>query len=148
VHKDATGSRWHYISYPQTVGIGTPADIMAVRFEGDQPDWSAIPWTTLPMWYPGQTTWQWLTSAGHPGAPEVRADTRSCQDCHGAGANDVLKLAQATVHNERFHGGVSINWWFTLFAGMAVLIGGTSFVLTQSKRRTPDSSHRPETEEK
>jgi hypothetical protein len=124
-HKNATGSRWHYISHPQRVGIGTPADITAVRFTGRTPNWDEVPSVTIPLWYPGQITWEWLTSDAHPGAAEVRADTRSCASCHGSEPADVLKLAQASVFHETSPAGIPLNWLLTLIAVLAVLVGGT-----------------------
>jgi hypothetical protein len=136
IHKNATGSRWHYISHPVRVGIGTPADIMAVAFAGDAPNWDAMPWITVPMFYPAQINWEWLTSEVHPGAPELRADTRSCVDCHGGGTNDVVKLAQASVHWESTDTtGPQANWYLTLLAGFSILVAGTVFTLSVIPRK-------------
>ncbi|MBE2199486.1 MAG: hypothetical protein IAE79_12805 [Anaerolinea sp.] len=133
IHKNATGSRWHYISHLQKVGIGTPAAISAVRFNGSTPDWNSIPWTTLPMYYPGQITWEWLTSDAHPGAPEMRADSRSCRDCHGEDSAAVFKMAQAAQYHELREGRLSLNWWLTLIGGFVFLFGGTIVALNLSK---------------
>jgi hypothetical protein len=82
IHRLATGSRWHFVSLPFSIGIDVPADVTAVRFRGDRPDWSLIPATTMTLIYPGQTNWQWLTSDEHPGANQVRADSMSVVGCH------------------------------------------------------------------
>lgn len=136
IHKNATGSRWHYISHPQKVGIGVPAAITAARFNGPTPDWNAIPWTTLAMFYPGQITWEWLTSEAHPGAPEMRADSRSCRDCHGENSSAVLKMAQAAQFHELRDGRLSLNWWLTLLGGFVFLFGGTLVALNLSNYRS------------
>jgi hypothetical protein len=125
LHKGATGARWHYISQTVKVGIGTPAEITAVRFNGNAPDWNNIPWTTLTIFYPGEITWEWLTSDAHPGAGEIRADERSCQSCHGSDEAAIIKLAQASVYHETRDGRSDLNWWLTLAAGMILLVGGT-----------------------
>jgi hypothetical protein len=132
IHKNATGSRWHYISHTYKVGIGTPAAITAKRFDGSKPDWNSIPWTTIPMFYPGQITWEWLTSDIHPGALEVREDSRSCRDCHGETAPSVLKMAQAAKFHELRDGRLSFNWWLTLLGGFIFLAGGTVIALNFS----------------
>lgn len=133
VHQSATGARWHYISMPLKLGMGVGADIPAVRFSGALPNWDNIPWTTLPIYYPGQITWDWLTSDAHPGAPEIRADERNCQSCHGSDSTAVMKLAQASVFHETGNRGYGLNWWLTLVAGLALLSGGSLTALNLSK---------------
>ena len=98
VHRNATGSRWHYISHPLTVGIGVPAELTSVGFVGDEPAWDGIAWTTVPLYYPSQVTWQFLIDeAQHPGAADVKADNVSCMYCHGTSAADVLDLSQMSI---------------------------------------------------
>ena len=135
VHANATGSRWHYVSHPLQVGIGVPADFTVVRFEGDAPDWNAIAWTHVPLFYPGQVTWEWLVSDAHAGAPDVRADTRSCVDCHGESQQAVLKLAQASTSRELRGPASAANRWMTLATLMVLLGGGTTVALTLTSRR-------------
>lgn len=129
VHSGATGARWHQISHTVKVGIGVNADVTAVRFNGDKPDWNSMDWTTITLYYPGQVTWDWLVTDAHPGAPEVRADSRSCQSCHGDSAQDALKLAQASVFHETQDSPRSLNWYLTLLALVSLFGGGTYFVL-------------------
>ena len=135
IHRDAVGSRWHYISQPRTVGIGTPAMLTAVRITGDNPDWDAVPVVSVPVYYPAEITWEWLTSEVHPGAVEVRDNTRSCVSCHGATTNDMIKLSQASVHHERFGSTVQNNWWLTLIALVSVIGGGTFAMLGLFNKR-------------
>ncbi len=98
VHKNATGSRWHYISHPYRVGIGVPADIMAMPFVTATPNWDDIDWTVVPMFYPAQVTWQWLVDEDvHKGAEAVRADSASCAYCHGATLEEVYDLSEWSI---------------------------------------------------
>ena len=46
-YTDATGNRFHYVTFPVTLGLGQPADIEAVRFTGDEPDWNLVRTTDL-----------------------------------------------------------------------------------------------------
>jgi hypothetical protein len=136
VHDNATGARWHYISQAYRVGIDTPADITALRFDGSTPDWDAVPAVTLPLYYPGQTTWNWLTSDAHPGAAEIRDNSRSCRSCHGDTPSDVLKLAQASVYHEVTPTGRSTNWYLTLAAVVSLFVGGTVAALSLFNKRS------------
>lgn len=56
-------------------------------------DWSTIPAKTITLFYPGQASWQYLTSAAHPGAGAME---NGCAACH-AGQEKALgaKLVQA-----------------------------------------------------
>ena len=44
-------------------------------------DWSGVPAAKLTLLYPGQSTFQWLRSSGHPGAAVVGQGT-PCAACH------------------------------------------------------------------
>jgi hypothetical protein len=44
-------------------------------------DWSKISATTVPLFYPGQSSYEWLRSANHPGAQFV-LDGKACTTCH------------------------------------------------------------------
>lgn len=90
VHRLATGSRWHFVTMPFSIGIGVPGDVTAPLVEGDGPDWDEIDSTTLTAMYPGQTSWQ-RVSERHPGGAEMRADTMSVVGCH----DDEVGLASA-----------------------------------------------------
>jgi len=56
-------------------------------------DWSKVPPKTVTLFYPGQASWEFLTSNDHPGAPALEA---GCTGCH-AGQEKTLgaKLVQA-----------------------------------------------------
>ena len=44
-------------------------------------NWTGVPARTVTLFYPGQSTYQWLRSAEHPGAPVV-AGAGACVTCH------------------------------------------------------------------
>ena len=98
VYRDFTGTRYHYISYPLKLGIGTPgAQLTGVGFLGDRPDWDAIDSTSVPVYYPAQVTMDWLLSEEHVVWEEMRADTASCAACHGATLDDVWWLSEQSI---------------------------------------------------
>ena len=43
-------------------------------------NWSKVPATTVGLFYPGQSSYEWLRSSAHAGAPAV--DKQACTDCH------------------------------------------------------------------
>jgi hypothetical protein len=44
-------------------------------------DWSKIPVSNVSLFYPGQSSYEWLRSSAHPGAPIVKNDG-ACITCH------------------------------------------------------------------
>lgn len=44
-------------------------------------DWSKIRTETIPLFYPGQSSYEWLRSSAHPGAQAVSGDG-ACLSCH------------------------------------------------------------------
>jgi hypothetical protein len=116
VHKNYTGSRWHHVSHPYTLGMGTEADLSARRFTGDTPPWDAIAWTPVPLFYPGQVTWTYLTSSAHPGSREV-LDGRACASCHPASL-----MGQYAVEHE-LKDEVRGRWLYTIASAMIFLAG-------------------------
>ncbi|SES05594.1 ethylbenzene dehydrogenase-related protein [Salisediminibacterium halotolerans] len=74
VHKNATGTRWHYVSFPMTFGFERGADIDVHHFEGDTPPWDEIEWETVDLVYPGQITWE------HANDPENHAGAGAVQN--------------------------------------------------------------------
>jgi hypothetical protein len=81
VHRNATGSRWHYVSYPFSVGLGRGADIEAPRFSGAQPPWDEIEWLEIKLFYPGQISWDHVFSRAHAGFEGVK-DKESLRSAH------------------------------------------------------------------
>ena len=65
---------------PLALGISA-AFSMAQAADPASIDWSRVPTKTLTLLYPGQSTFQWLRSPGHPGASVVAQGT-SCVTCH------------------------------------------------------------------
>lgn len=49
---------------------------------GDNVDWSRVPVTTVTLFYPGQSTFQWLRSSDHPGAGALAGGSTACVGCH------------------------------------------------------------------
>jgi len=70
-----------------------PSEITGPRLFGFPGDWEKIPAKTVTLFYPGQTSWEHLTSAAHPGAQAIDA---GCATCH-TGQEKALgaKLVQA-----------------------------------------------------
>jgi hypothetical protein len=76
VHHGA-GKRWHWVGYPQRLGIGVDPDrpengpdpITAVRFDGD---WGDVPVSTQTLVFPGVQSWTDLTDSAHPRSEAVR----------------------------------------------------------------------------
>lgn len=74
VHKNSTGTRWHYVSFPHTLGFGREAEIQAKKFTGESAPWDEIEWTTFKLFYPGQISWDHVVNKNaHPGAEKVKA---------------------------------------------------------------------------
>jgi len=48
-------------------------------------DWSKIPVVTVPLFYPGQSSYQWLRSPAHKGAVEETKRGDACVACHDPG---------------------------------------------------------------
>lgn len=57
----------------------TSASAMAA--EPARIDWSKIPTETIPLFYPGQASYEWTRSSAHPGSAAVNSDT-ACTACH------------------------------------------------------------------
>ncbi|MDP5290853.1 ethylbenzene dehydrogenase-related protein [Oceanimonas sp. CHS3-5] len=116
VHRDATGSRWHYVSHPYTLGLGRDADLNAQYFEGPQPRWSKDGWSEITLFYPGQVSWPMLTSQAHAGAPAIAAG-EPVQPRHSE-----QQLAQYGVEME-FNDEIIVQWRLTLIAGLVLMLG-------------------------
>lgn len=62
-------------------------------------DWSKIKVTTVPLFYPGQSSYEWLRSAAHKGASGKVENGASCTSCHDE------KDAEKDLGNELVKGG-------------------------------------------
>jgi hypothetical protein len=81
VHHGA-GQRWHWVGYPYRLGLGVepePIDdagdrstLVATRITAGPPDWDTIESHTIPLVFPGVTTWTKLTDSEHPLSTAVR----------------------------------------------------------------------------
>ncbi len=118
VHINATGGRWHYVSFPFSLGLGRDAQIEAVPFTGDQPPWDDIGWTEITLLYPGQMGYNHAASDAHAGADAVRAWTPIRV---GHSEED---LAYATVEAE-FTDEIRSQWLLTGAAWLFFVIAST-----------------------
>lgn len=115
VHRDASGSRWHYVSHPYSLGLGREADIQALAFSGAQPPWSQQ-WFEATLFYPGQVNWPLLTSQAHAGSRDI-AEGKPVRPRHSE-----EQLAHYGVEME-FNEAIIRQWRLTLLAGLWLLAG-------------------------
>jgi hypothetical protein len=115
VHRDALGSRWHYVSLPVTIGLRHEADFQAVRFEGSHPNWEQE-WKEVTLFYPGQVSWPMLNSSAHPGASYIKKGV-PVKPRHSE-----RQLAYYGVEME-FRDEIRQQWILTLAAGVLLVIG-------------------------
>ena len=115
VHRDALGSRWHYVSLPVTLGLGRDAEMLAARFDGDVPQWDQA-WSDVVLFYPGQVSWPHLNSAKHAGADRIKAGVPVKY------RHSEIQLAHYGVEAE-FADAIKRQWLFTLFGGVFLIIG-------------------------
>ena len=128
IHRNATGGRWHYVSLPQTLGLGRDADIEATQFEGAEPVW-ANDWHEVKLFYPGQVSWPHLNSQAHAGADSIRREL-PVQAHH-----NVDQLAHYGVEAE-FADEIRAQWQHTLLAGLALIVAcgfALNMALTRKK---------------
>src|SRR3990172_1679253 len=66
-----------------TLAVSMAAMFSATAWAADPAaiNWSKVPTKTLTLFYPAQSTYQWLRSTEHPGASMVSQGT-SCVTCH------------------------------------------------------------------
>jgi len=60
------------------IGVA-PSEIVGPRSFRFPGDWNKIPSKTVTLFYPGQASWEFLTSNAHPGAQAIEA---GCATCH------------------------------------------------------------------
>ncbi len=138
VHKNATGSRWHHVSFPFTLGLGRAADIEAERFEGDEPPWDDMEWNTVTLFYPGQVGFDHARSDDHAGAEEVR------ERVHISAGHSEADLALYAVEGE-FGDEIRLHWLITgtVLAAFVLMIAGAMVRIAAVGRRVDED----ETEE-
>jgi len=115
VHRDATGSRWHYVSLPVNLGLNRRAELEAARFQGDEPKWDQ-PWKDVKLFYPGQVSWPMLRSRAHAGADKMK------QGVPLKARHSESQLAHYGVEME-FNNEIQVQWLYTLAAGILLIVG-------------------------
>jgi hypothetical protein len=115
VHKDASGSRWHNVSLPVTLGLGRDAELVAARFDGVEPPWNQR-WHTITLFYPGQVSWPMLNSASHAGADRIKKGVPVKY------RHSEVQLAHYGVEAE-FADAIRRQWLLTMFAGVFLIAG-------------------------
>lgn len=128
VHKNATGSRWHYVSLPVTLGLERDARLRAVRFAGLAPTWDQ-PWLDVALFYPGQVSWPQLVDGNrHPGAENIAAGVPV------TARHNEKQLANYGVEME-FLDEIWNQWLLTLLAGLVLIAGfGVAIVLPYTRQ--------------
>ena len=126
VHRDALGSRWHYVSLPMTLGLSRDADLAAVRFDGDEPKWDQA-WKEVTLFYPGQVSWPHLNSSAHAGSKYIK------EGLPVKSRHSEIQLAHYGVERE-FADPIRRQWLFTLGGGV-LLIAGFGVAVTGLLRR-------------
>jgi hypothetical protein len=115
VHRHTYGSRWHNVSLPYTLGLGRDADIVAARFDGNEPKWDQ-PWTNVTLFYPGQVSWPHINSEQHAGAESVRKGVPVRY------RHSESQLAYYGVERE-FAASIRQQWLYTMLAGVLLIAG-------------------------
>ncbi len=128
VHRNATGSRWHYVSLPVSIGLERAAELRAVRFTDAEPAWDQ-PWLEVPLFYPGQVSWPMLVNSNrHPGAALI-AEGVPVKARHSE-----RQLALYGIEME-FAGEIKRQWLYTLAAGLILIIAfGTAILLLSGRK--------------
>lgn len=129
VHRDALGSRWHFVSLPKQLGLRRAADFQAMRFEDDTPTWSED-WNTVTLFYPGQVSWPLLVSRRHAGAENIR------KGIPVRARHSEIQLAHYGVEME-FADEIRRQWLFTLFVGVLLILGfgiGINLLLARKEK--------------
>jgi len=115
VHRDAFGSRWHYVSLPQRLGLSRRGDFRAARFSGAEPKWEQD-WFTVTLFYPGQVSWPLLNSSRHAGAENIRKGIPVRL------RHSEIQLAHYGIEME-FYDAIRRQWLYTLLAGVLLIAG-------------------------
>lgn len=128
VHRNATGGRWHYVSLPVTLGMERDAQLRAVQFSGEQPQWQQD-WFEVTLFYPGQVSWPLLTSQAHAGAEHIEKGTPV------RARHTPEQLAHYGIEIE-FNKVIISHWLWTLVAGILLIVGfGFALVRTLQSDR-------------
>jgi hypothetical protein len=130
VHRNATGSRWHYVSLPVSLGLERQAELKAVRFAGNEPGWDQ-PWLDVKLFYPGQVSWPLVVNRDrHPGADRIAKG--SPVKIH----HSEKQLANYGVEME-FNDEIQRQWLYTLAAGLLLIAAfGLAINLLTDRKET------------
>lgn len=128
IHRNATGGRWHLVSLPVSLGMGREADLQAVAFSGEQPEWGNN-WKEVTLFYPGQVNWPLLISQAHAGAEDIEMGT-PVQARHSE-----RQLAIYGIEME-FNDEIISQWRLTLIAGLLTMFGLTIGLLSAFPTRS------------
>lgn len=80
VHHGA-GKRWHWVAYPYRLGLGVEPDpvggheqstLVATEVAGEAVDWDTVKTHSIPLVFPGTTSWTALTDNDNPRSGAVR----------------------------------------------------------------------------
>ncbi len=114
VHRNATGSRWHYVSLPFSLGLERDAELRAVRFDGVEPQWDQ-PWLDVTLFYPGQVSWPMLVDPKrHEGAEHIE------EGVPVKVRHSEKQLALYGVEME-FNDEIQQQWLLTLLVGLGLI---------------------------
>lgn len=128
VHRNALGSRWHNVSLPVTLGLGRDANLVADRFDGNEPTWNQA-WHAVTLFYPGQVSWGSLNSAKHAGADSIKKGVPVKY------RHTEAQLAHYGVEAE-FADAIRRQWLFTMLAGVLLIAGfGIALNLLLSRKQ-------------
>ena len=72
--------------------ISTMLGVSCVAMAAAPADWSAVPTKTVKLFYPGQSTYQWVRSKAHRRADKKVIEGDSCVSCHEGEEEDIGKL--------------------------------------------------------
>jgi cytochrome c-type protein NapC len=81
-------------NFSQISVCGLPRSLLAVALMltagwAQAVDWSGVPATDVPLFYPGQASWEWvMTEKDHSGAPKFRSG-KNCKACHDGEQGDI-----------------------------------------------------------
>jgi len=113
---------------PVTLGLGRSADVEAMRFSGDGPDWDAIEPTTVELFYPGVIAWDYLADRqSHSGAGAIESNA-SFYDAH-----DEAKMAFYALESE-FRDQIMSQWLWTTLVWMVFILGSVVAFLRLAQR--------------
>jgi PGF-CTERM protein len=93
VHIGDASGRDHYVTWGHSLGIGTAADIEAVKFTGQSPDWNEIPGTSIKLFYPSVISYEFLLN----------------EEYHSAGGAACVRAGGTPPHSPEQMGGFALN---------------------------------------